>query len=49
MRVSTKETDLVRACLDRLALHRIMAWRMNNTGVFDPGTSMRSRSRATIV
>ena len=36
MRVSTKETCLVRACLDWLALHRVMAWRMNNTGVFDP-------------
>jgi hypothetical protein len=36
MRVSTKEIDLVRACLDWLALHRVMAWRMNNTGVFDP-------------
>jgi hypothetical protein len=36
MRVSTKETDIVRACLDWLALHRIKAWRMNNTGIFDP-------------
>ncbi len=36
MRLSTKETDIVRACLDWLALHRIKAWRMNNTGVFDP-------------
>ncbi len=36
MRISTKETDLVRACLDWLALHRVMAWRMNNTGIFDP-------------
>jgi hypothetical protein len=36
MRLSSKETDLVRACLDWLALHRVMAWRMNNTGVFDP-------------
>src|SRR4051794_34452093 len=31
-----KETDLVRSCLDWLALHRIMAWRSNNTGIFDP-------------
>jgi VRR-NUC domain len=36
MRLSTKEIGLVRACLDWLALHRVMAWRMNNTGVFDP-------------
>lgn len=36
MRVSTKETDIVRACLDWLSLHRVKAWRMNNTGVFDP-------------
>ena len=36
MRMSAKETDLVRACLDWLALHRVMAWRMNNTGIFDP-------------
>ena len=36
MRLSAKETDIVRACLDWLALHRIKAWRMNNTGVFDP-------------
>ena len=36
MRLSTKETDIVRACLDWLALHRIKAWRTNNTGVFDP-------------
>jgi hypothetical protein len=36
MRLSTKETDLVRACLDWLALHRVKAWRMNNTGIFDP-------------
>jgi hypothetical protein len=36
MGLRTKETDLVRACLDWLALHRIKAWRMNNTGVFDP-------------
>jgi hypothetical protein len=31
-----KETHIVRACLDWLALHRIKAWRMNNTGIFDP-------------
>jgi hypothetical protein len=36
MRLSTKESDIVRACLDWLALHHILAWRMNNTGVFDP-------------
>jgi hypothetical protein len=27
---------LVRSCLEWLALHRIKAWRSNNTGVFDP-------------
>jgi hypothetical protein len=37
MRLSTKETDLVRACLDWLALHRVLAWRANNTGIYDPG------------
>ncbi len=26
----------MRACLDWLALHRIKAWRANNTGIFDP-------------
>jgi hypothetical protein len=36
MRLSAKEMDLVRACLGWLALHRVKAWRMNNTGVFDP-------------
>ena len=36
MGLKTSETTLVRACLDWLALHRIRAWRMNNTGVFDP-------------
>lgn len=36
MRVHNKESDLVRACLDWLVLHRIKAWRMNNTGIFDP-------------
>jgi hypothetical protein len=36
MRLSAKETDLVRACLGWLALHRVKAWRMNNTGIFDP-------------
>ena len=30
------ETDLVRACLNWLALHRVLAWRSNNTGIFDP-------------
>jgi hypothetical protein len=36
MRLSTKETDLVRACLDWLAFHRVLAWRANNTGIYDP-------------
>jgi hypothetical protein len=36
MHLSTKESDLVRACLDWLALHGILAWRANNTGIFDP-------------
>jgi hypothetical protein len=36
MRLSTKEIDVVRVCLDWLALHKIMAWRCNNTGIFDP-------------
>jgi hypothetical protein len=36
MRLRNRESDLVRACLDWLMLHRIKAWRMNNTGVFDP-------------
>ena len=36
MGLSVKETDLVRACLDWLALHGILAWRANNTGIFDP-------------
>jgi hypothetical protein len=36
MRLSNKETDIVRSCLDWLALHRIKAWRTNNTGIFDP-------------
>src|SRR4051794_3629418 len=36
MRLRTKEIDIVRACLDWLTLHRIRAWRMNNTGIFDP-------------
>lgn len=36
MRASSRETDIVRACLDWLALHRIKAWRTNNTGIFDP-------------
>jgi hypothetical protein len=37
MGIAVNETTLVRACLDWLALHRILAWRMNNAGVFDPG------------
>lgn len=36
MRLSTKETGLVRACLNWLAFHRVLAWRANNTGVYDP-------------
>lgn len=36
MRLMNKESNLVRACLDWLALNRVMAWRTNNTGVFDP-------------
>jgi hypothetical protein len=30
------ETVLVRACLDYLCLKGILAWRTNNTGVYDP-------------
>jgi len=36
MAIRNKEIDLVRACLDWLALRRIKAWRSNNTGVYDP-------------
>ena len=36
MRLRVRETDLVRACLAWLALYRVKAWRMNNTGVYDP-------------
>jgi hypothetical protein len=36
MRLRARETDIVRACLDWLALHRVKAWRTNNTGIFDP-------------
>jgi hypothetical protein len=36
MGIRAKEIDLVRACLDWMALRKIKAWRMNNTGVFDP-------------
>lgn len=43
MRLSDKETDIVRACLDWLALHRIKAWRMNNTGVYDPVKKIHRR------
>lgn len=43
MRISTKETDIVRACLDWLALHRIKAWRANNTGIFDPVKKIHRR------
>jgi hypothetical protein len=30
------ETDVVRGCLDLLALRGILAWRNNTTGVYDP-------------
>jgi hypothetical protein len=43
MRLSNKESDLVRSCLDWLALHRIKAWRMNNTGIFDPVKKIHRR------
>jgi hypothetical protein len=43
MGFSVKETDVVRACLDWLALHKVLAWRSNNTGIFDP-TKQRFRS-----
>lgn len=43
MRLTNKETDLVRACLDWLALHRVKAWRMNNTGIFDPVKKIHRR------
>jgi hypothetical protein len=36
MGIKLTETDIVRSCLDWLALHRIKAWRNNNTGVYDP-------------
>src|SRR4051812_36580230 len=36
MAVRNRESDIVRACLDWLSLHRVKAWRANNTGVFDP-------------
>lgn len=32
----TPESAVLRSCLGWLALHRIMAWRTNNTGIFDP-------------
>lgn len=35
MRVSTKEADVLSACLEYLSLHGIFAWRSNNTGVYD--------------
>ena len=31
-----RESDLVRACLDLLALRGITAWRNNNAGIYDP-------------
>ena len=43
MRLSGKETDIVRSCLDWLALHRIKAWRTNNTGIFDPVKKIHRR------
>ena len=36
MGLRVREADLVRACLEWLALRRVKAWRMNNTGVYDP-------------
>jgi hypothetical protein len=36
MRVSLKEADVLTACLDYLHLKGVLAWRSNNTGVFDP-------------
>lgn len=36
MRLSAREADIVRACLEWLAFQGIKAWRMNNTGVYDP-------------
>jgi hypothetical protein len=36
MRVSLKEADVLSACLDYLRLKGVLAWRSNNTGVFDP-------------
>lgn len=32
------ETDIVRGCLELLALRGLFAWRNNTTGVFDPTT-----------
>jgi hypothetical protein len=43
MKLSNKETDIVRACLDWLTLHRIKAWRMNNTGIYDPVKKIHRR------
>lgn len=43
MRLSDKETDIVRACLEWLALHRVKAWRSNNTGIFDPVKKIHRR------
>jgi len=37
------ESSLVKACLDWLQLHGILAWRSNNVGVYDPA---RRRFRA---
>ncbi len=36
MHVSMKEADILTACLDYLRLKGVLAWRSNNTGVFDP-------------
>jgi hypothetical protein len=30
------ESELVTACLAWLQLHRVLAWRSNNAGIFDP-------------
>ena len=40
---ASRESDVLRACLDLLKWKGIMAWRSNNTGVFDP---VKKRFRA---
>jgi hypothetical protein len=37
MRCRLKEADVLTSCLQYLHLQDILAWRSNNTGVFDPG------------